>query len=166
MNVAGGLNYYDLLGVQAGASVQEIRHAHRRLAQQFHPDLHPVDQKAWAEEKMKRLNQAYTTLTDAAARNRYDATLRAQTSTMPRMTPSDEWWFKYAATYEAPRSARGRRWRSYLELAAWIIVPVLLAIAIALYVRATQIGQTLMPIIMLWIVVSLALILMALSRGR
>ena len=51
------MNPYDVLGVSAGASDEEITKAYRRLAKQYHPDLHPGDQAAAAQ--MGRINQAY-----------------------------------------------------------------------------------------------------------
>ena len=51
------MNPYDVLGVSAGASDEEIARAYRRLAKRYHPDLHPGDQSA--AEQMGRLNQAY-----------------------------------------------------------------------------------------------------------
>lgn len=63
-------DYYELLGVDPSATVEEIKKAYRRLAHQFHPDKNPHDPKA--AEKFRRLTEAYQTLQDAQKRAAYD----------------------------------------------------------------------------------------------
>lgn len=63
-------NYYDILGVARNASEKEIRQAFRKLARQYHPDVNPGD--AAAEEKFKEINEAYSVLSDAESRPKYD----------------------------------------------------------------------------------------------
>jgi molecular chaperone DnaJ len=63
-------DYYEVLGVSQTASEQEIKSAYRRLAVKFHPDKNPGD--AAAEEKFKEAAEAYTVLSDADQRRRYD----------------------------------------------------------------------------------------------
>ncbi|MDQ4122268.1 MAG: molecular chaperone DnaJ [Acidobacteriota bacterium] len=63
-------DYYQILGVQKNASEQEIKSAYRKLALQYHPDKNPGD--AVAEEKFKEAAEAYSVLSDADARARYD----------------------------------------------------------------------------------------------
>ena len=48
---------YEVLGVSRSASDEEIKAAYRKLAQQYHPDLHPGDEEA--ARKMKEVNAAY-----------------------------------------------------------------------------------------------------------
>ena len=48
---------YQVLGVSRSASDEEIKAAYRKLAQQYHPDLHPGD--AAAAQRMKEINAAY-----------------------------------------------------------------------------------------------------------
>lgn len=63
-------NYYDLLGVSKSADEAEIKKAYRKLAMQFHPDRNPGDKAA--EEKFKKINEAYAVLSDKDKKRQYD----------------------------------------------------------------------------------------------
>jgi curved DNA-binding protein len=63
-------DYYRTLGVERSASPEEIKHAYRKLAMQYHPDRNPGDKAA--EEKFKEINEAHQVLSDAQKRARYD----------------------------------------------------------------------------------------------
>lgn len=63
-------DYYKTLGVSRTASEQDIKHAFRKLARQYHPDFNPDDMAA--EEKFKQVNEAYEILSDPEKRRIYD----------------------------------------------------------------------------------------------
>jgi DnaJ-class molecular chaperone len=65
-------DYYHTLGLARGASADEIKKAYRRLARQYHPDLHSGAKKTEMEKKFKEVNEANEVLSDPDKRKKYD----------------------------------------------------------------------------------------------
>ncbi len=63
-------DYYEILGVQKNASLDDIKKAYRKLAMKYHPDRNPGDKSA--EEHFKEVAEAYAVLSDDQKRTNYD----------------------------------------------------------------------------------------------
>ncbi len=64
------MDYYETLGVQKNSSAQDIKKAYRKLAMKHHPDRNKGDKAA--EEKFKKISEAYAVLSDPEKRKQYD----------------------------------------------------------------------------------------------
>lgn len=65
-------DFYQVLGLSRTASADDIKKAYRRLARQYHPDLHSGSKKTEMEKKFKELNEANEVLSDPDKRKKYD----------------------------------------------------------------------------------------------
>ncbi|MHB8908330.1 MAG: DnaJ C-terminal domain-containing protein [Syntrophales bacterium] len=63
-------DYYKILGVEKNAEPEDIKKAYRKLALKFHPDRNPNNREA--EEKFKKISEAYAVLSDSEKRKQYD----------------------------------------------------------------------------------------------
>lgn len=63
-------DYYKSLGVEKGASADDIKKAFRKLAVKYHPDRNPGDKSS--EDKFKEINEAYAVLSDPEKKQKYD----------------------------------------------------------------------------------------------
>lgn len=63
-------DYYKTLGVEKGADQEEVKKAYRKLAMKYHPDRNPGNHEA--EEKFKKISEAYAVLSDPEKRKQYD----------------------------------------------------------------------------------------------
>lgn len=65
-------DYYETLGIKRDADDKAIKAAYRKLARKWHPDLHRGKKQEEAEEKFKKINEAYEVLSDPEKRSKYD----------------------------------------------------------------------------------------------
>jgi len=82
---------YQILGVPRTASQEEIRKAYRQLAKKYHPDFNPGNREA--EEKFKKISQAYEILGDPEKRAKYD---RGEIDETGQERPPHRFWREYA----------------------------------------------------------------------
>ena len=79
--------HYEVLGLPATASADEVRHAYRRLAKKFHPD------RAGDSAQFQLVTQAYAVLSDPARRAAYDRSLRPAPVAAPRRRRRHSGWY-------------------------------------------------------------------------
>ncbi|KAH7567124.1 hypothetical protein ACOSP7_011142 [Xanthoceras sorbifolium] len=115
-HIASPASLYEVLGIQMGATCQEIKTAYRRLARVLHPDVAAAESNTTAYEFM-RVHEAYETLSDPEKRADYDRTLfrrqRRPLSSPFAMSGSGV----AMATYSSPPSSgfsgyTGRTWET------------------------------------------------------
>jgi molecular chaperone DnaJ len=89
-------DYYEILGLQKGASEEDIKKSYRKLAKKYHPDVNKDED---AEAKFKEINEAYDVLGDVEKRQKYDLFGHNEPSSNP---------FSGFETFIRRQNARGR----------------------------------------------------------
>lgn len=98
-----GKDYYNILGLNRGASEKDIKQAYRKLARKHHPDVNPGDKAA--EARFKEINEAYEVLSDAEKRKKYDEYgdqwQYAEQFARARQQQEPQWEFTRGGTYSS-----------------------------------------------------------------
>ncbi|KAI3787124.1 hypothetical protein L1987_41354 [Smallanthus sonchifolius] len=90
---------YDLLGISENGTLSEIKHAYKKMALKYHPDVSPPDRAEEYTVRFIRVQEAYETLSDPEARSMYDSckakgfafTGKTETRFDPRSDGKERW---------------------------------------------------------------------------
>ncbi|MDQ2800642.1 MAG: DnaJ domain-containing protein [Armatimonadota bacterium] len=131
-------DYYAVLELKPGSSMEEVKSQYRRLAKRYHPDLNNND--AQCQEKLLRVNAAYAFLSDAARKAAYDArpkpiaTPKPPPPASPRTQPSVNATGYYVPVTRQPLTALAdiRMTRSGWLGATAVVVLILLGIGLSM----------------------------------
>ncbi|WP_018342075.1 DnaJ domain-containing protein [Cytophaga aurantiaca] len=99
--------FYEVLGVSRFASDADIKKAFKELAKKYHPDKHPGEK--FYEEHFKKINEAYQTLSNPQARQRYDLRINYTQST----PPPNQQQYRRAANQQRPASQAQAPYTNY-----------------------------------------------------
>ncbi|MDO9565557.1 MAG: J domain-containing protein [Candidatus Desulfaltia sp.] len=86
-------NYYEILGVEKNASVEDVKRAYRKLAKKYHPDKNPGNKQA--EETFKEINEANEVLSDPEKKARYDQISNSYSSYQQSGGKPGSFWENY-----------------------------------------------------------------------
>ena len=100
------VNYYSVLGIKPGASVEDIKRAYRQMVFRFHPDRNPDNPDA--ANKFNQVRDAYSVLSDALKRRVYDS-VNHPAGAEDHEEPADE---KPDQTEEPQFNSNGNGWGS------------------------------------------------------
>ncbi len=133
-------NHYELLGLTAAASAQELRQAFRRLSKLYHPDTTALPE-AEAQEAFRRLQQAYHTLSDPARRRAYDASLVATLAPAPQAAALAPRRLAVRPPSSVRRDLSGGEWFALVLLALAVVFSLVLGVGLA-WVRGAELVRT------------------------
>src|SRR5882672_8035213 len=120
-------NYYQILGLQWNASIEDIHKAYRMYAAKFHPDKHQGD--PFFEERFKEVKEAHDVLSDVDKRWRYDIRKFGKSKVVPSTSPD-----YFDRSYEKELNKKGKfRFEIthldlylacfyFINLTAWVIL--------------------------------------------
>src|SRR4030095_10265412 len=91
--MAGRDDLYIILEVGRTASVNDIKRAFRKLARRYHPDINPGDRGA--EERFKRISEAYEVLSDPTKREFYDQNGFYTEGVLTDSKTGTQWGFRF-----------------------------------------------------------------------
>jgi hypothetical protein len=168
-------DHYQILGLDPTASGDEIRNAYKKLARAYHPDLNPK-RKITAGSKFKRLQEAYSVLSDPPSREQYDQSLGIS----PLGAKSNHQLHQYADKhiqtgswhiYFSPERGGGWldrvNWRRKVAIVVWVLcvvgsfLPTSSSVIVSV-VRFYQVSATerlvwiSIPLVMMWLGSSLS----------
>jgi tetratricopeptide (TPR) repeat protein len=103
------LNYYNILGVSASATLRDIKQAYKKLAIQYHPDKHQGN--TFFEEKFKQVNEAYQVLSNPHKRAAYDLKLQYLLQMKLRQQAVYQQHYHYQGPVRRPSSVSERHYR-------------------------------------------------------
>jgi curved DNA-binding protein CbpA len=103
------VNYYNILGVSASATIREIKLAYKKLAIQYHPDKHQGN--TFFEEKFKQVNEAYQVLSNPNKRAAYDLKLQYLLQMKLRQQAVHQQHYRYQGPVRRPSSVSERHYR-------------------------------------------------------
>lgn len=104
-------DYYQTMGVERGASADDIKRAYRKLARKFHPD---VSKEANAEERFKEIGEAYEVLKDPEKRAAYDR-LGANWQAGEEFTPPPGWQQQAGQQFHGERFTDASQFSDFFE---------------------------------------------------
>lgn len=108
-------DYYSVLGISKNATQEEIKKAYRNLAFKYHPDRNPDNKEA--EEKFKKISEAYDVLGDEKKRAEYDRFGSAGSSYSSRNSYQQNYYqngyqnYYQRQTYSDPFSSEDSFWQ-------------------------------------------------------
>lgn len=94
------MTYYEILNIKQNATAKEIKNAYRILAKKYHPDTYSGNKKI-AEEKMKKINEAYDVLSDEVKKEKYDLQFKVKDE-VKRETVYHKQYTTYDNNYKSP----------------------------------------------------------------